>query len=105
MATAQWRPDRTEVLSPPPGPLTNLTIRAGDTATINIPMIGIVDSAGWRIIANYKQYYVRSFEMGGTAWVWLDSAPRHFPKAQITRIARRLARHPGPAPPPPLLPP
>src|SRR5260370_19365567 len=99
MATAQWRPDRTEVLSPPPGPLTNLTIRAGDTATINLPMIGIVDSAGWRIIANYKQYYVRSFEIGGTAWVWLVSAPWHFHKGKLTRIARGIARAPGPATP------
>jgi multidrug efflux system membrane fusion protein len=97
MATAQWQLDRTEVLSPTSGPITNLTIRAGDTATINIPMIGIVDSAGWRIIANYKQYYVRSFDIGGTAWVWLDSAPWHFHKARITGIARGIARDPGQA--------
>src|SRR5260370_24758511 len=71
MATAQWQLDRTEVLSPTSGPITNLTIRAGDTATINLPMIGIVDSAGWRIIANYKQYYIRSFQIARTAWAWL----------------------------------
>ncbi len=94
LATAQWQLDRTEVPSPTSGPITNLTIRAGDTATINIPMIGIVDSEGWRIIANYKQYYVRSFEIGGTAWVWLDSAPWHFHKARITGIARGIARSP-----------
>ncbi len=95
LATAQWQLDRTEVPSPTSGPITNLTIRAGDTATINVPMIGIVDSQGWRIIANYKQYDVRSFEMGGTAWVWLDSAPWHFHKAKITGVARGISRSPG----------
>ena len=94
LATAQWQLDRTEVPSPTSGPITNLTIRAGDTATINVPMIGIVDSDGWRIMANYKQYYIRSFEVGGTAWVWLDSAPWHFHKAKITGIARGISRNP-----------
>ena len=75
MATAQWRLSRTEIVSPVNGTITNLTTRPGDTATVNIPMIGIVDADAWRIMANYKQYYVRSFEVGGEAWVWLDSAP------------------------------
>jgi multidrug efflux system membrane fusion protein len=95
MATAQWNLDRTDVVSPTSGPITNLTVRAGDTATINIPMIGIVDAEAWRIMANYKQYYIRSFEVGGTAWVWLDSAPWHFYRAKITGIARGISRDPG----------
>jgi len=96
MATAQWNLDRTDVVSPTSGPITNLTVRAGDTATINIPMIGIVDAEAWRIMANYKQYDIRSFEVGGTAWVWLDSAPWHFYRAKITGIARGISRDPGP---------
>jgi multidrug efflux system membrane fusion protein len=57
-------------------------------------MIGIVDADAWRIMANYKQYYVRSFEVGGEAWVWLDSAPWHFYRARITGIARGFSRDP-----------
>ncbi len=94
MATAQWRLSRTEIVSPVNGSITNLTIRPGDTATVNIPMIGIVDADAWRIMANYKQYYVRSFEVGGEAWVWLDSAPWHFYRAKITGIARGFSRDP-----------
>ncbi|MGZ5911035.1 MAG: HlyD family secretion protein [Reyranella sp.] len=94
MATAQWRLSRTEIVSPVNGTITNLTLRPGDTATVNIPMIGIVDSDAWRIMANYKQYYVRSFEVGGEAWVWLDSAPWHFYRAKITGIARGFSRDP-----------
>jgi multidrug efflux system membrane fusion protein len=94
MATAEWKLSRTDVLSPTDGTITNLTTRAGDTATVNIPMIGIVDANAWRVIANYKQYYVRSFEVGDTAWVWLDSAPWRFYRARITGIARGFSRDP-----------
>jgi len=94
LASAQWNLDRTDVVSPTDGTITNLTLRVGDTGTINIPMIGIVDANAWRIMANYKQYYVRSFEIGETAWVWLDSAPWHFHRAKITGIARGFSRDP-----------
>ena len=94
MATAEWKLSRTDVVSPTHGTITNLTTRAGDTATVNIPMIGIVDANAWRVIANYKQYYVRSFEVGDTAWVWLDSAPWRFYRGRITGIARGFSRDP-----------
>lgn len=94
MALAEWRLSRTEVLAPTDGAITNLTLRTGDTATVNVPMIGIVDAHGWRVIANYKQYYVRSFEIGGTAWVWLDSAPWKLHRAKITGVARGFSRNP-----------
>ena len=50
----------------------------------------------WRIIANYKQDYIRSFEIGGTAWVWLDSAPWQLHRARITGIARGISRQKEP---------
>ncbi|MDB5487247.1 MAG: hypothetical protein JWQ58_962 [Reyranella sp.] len=95
LASAQWNLDRTVVHAPNNGPITNLTVRKGDMATINVPIIGIVDSDAWRIMANYKQYYIRDFKVGDTAWVWLDSAPWHFHKARITGIARGFSRDPG----------
>jgi multidrug efflux system membrane fusion protein len=96
MATAQWKLGKTEIVAPTDGTITNLTVRVGDTGTANIPLIGIVDASGWRIIANYKQYYVRSFKDGGEAWVWLDSSPWHFHKAKITGVARGFSRDPQP---------
>ena len=94
-ATAQWNLDQTDVVSPADGAITNLTVQPGDTATINIPMIGIVDAHAWRIMANYKQDYVRSFTIGSEAWVWLDSQPFVFHRARITGIARGISRDPG----------
>ncbi|WP_295142541.1 HlyD family secretion protein [uncultured Reyranella sp.] len=95
LASAQWNLDRTVVHAPNNGAITNLTLRKGDMATINVPNVGIVDSDAWRIMANYKQYYIRDFKVGDTAWVWLDSAPWHFHKGRITGIARGFSRNPG----------
>jgi membrane fusion protein, multidrug efflux system len=94
MATAQWRLSKTQIVAPADGAITNLTVRVGDTGTVNIPLIGIVDANAWRIMANYKQYYVRSFKIGGEAWVWLDSAPWRLHRAKITGIARGFSRDP-----------
>jgi multidrug efflux system membrane fusion protein len=95
LASAQWNLDRTVVHAPNNGAITNLTLRRGDMATTGVPLIGIVDSDAWRIMANYKQYYIRDFKIGDTAWVWLDSSPWHFHKGRITGIARGFSRNPG----------
>ncbi len=93
-ATALWKLSKTDVNAPADGWINNLTVRIGDTATVSIPNIGIVDAHAWRIIANYKEYYVRPFTIDGTAWVWLDSDPWKFHKARITGIARGFSRDP-----------
>ncbi len=92
LATAQWALDRTELVAPVNGAIVNLSVRPGDTGTANMPLIGIVDDAGWRIVANYKQSYVDDFEIGGTAWVWLDSSPGRLHRARIAGIARGISR-------------
>ena len=93
-ATAEWRLSRTDVNAPTDGWVTNLTVRVGDMATTALPNVGIVDAHAWRIIANYKEYYIRPLEIGGEAWVWLDSEPWKLHKAKITGIARGFSRNP-----------
>jgi multidrug efflux system membrane fusion protein len=93
-ATAEWKLGKTDVLAPADGWINNLTIRIGDTGTVSLPNIGIVDAHAWRVIANYKEYYIRPLTLGGTAWVWLDSDPWKFHKARITGIARGISRDP-----------
>jgi multidrug efflux system membrane fusion protein len=92
MAFAQWQLARTHVAAPADGTINNLTVRAGDTATENTPLIGIIDAHAWRVIANYKQDYLRNFTIGGTAWVWLDSHPWHMFRARIASIGRGISR-------------
>jgi multidrug efflux system membrane fusion protein len=95
LATAQWQLARTRLLAPTRGTITNLTIRAGDTARADVPLIGIVDASAWRIVANYKQSFIRGFTPGDLAWVWLDSQPWHLHKAKVVGIARGINRDPA----------
>jgi multidrug efflux system membrane fusion protein len=92
LGTRQWALDRTEVLAPVDGTINNLTTRVGDTARAEVALIGIVDAHAWRVIANYKQDYIRRFAAGGTGWVWLDSAPWHLHRARIQGIGRAINR-------------
>jgi multidrug efflux system membrane fusion protein len=97
MAIAQWRLARTRLVAPTDGTINNLTVRVGDTATADQPLIGIVDAHAWRIVANYKQSFIPSLREGGTAWVWLDATPWHVRRARIAGIARAISRDPAPA--------
>jgi multidrug efflux system membrane fusion protein len=94
LAIAQWRLDRTKILAPADGTINNLTLRVGDMARASEPLIGVVDAHAWRIIANYKQYFIAGFVVGGTAWVWLDSHPWHFYRGRIAGIGRGISRSP-----------
>ena len=92
LATAQWRLERTEIRALADGTINNLTVRVGDTARAEVPLIGVVDAAAWRIVANYKQDYLRYFRVGGAAWVWLDSHPWQLHRARIVGVARAINR-------------
>lgn len=92
LATAEWRLSQTQLYAPVDGTINNLTVRVGDPAQANEPLIGIVDANAFRIIANYKQSYIRQFQAGGTGWVWLDSRPWHIYRARIEGIARGISR-------------
>ncbi len=94
LATVEWQLGRTRLVAPTTGTITNLTVRVGDTAQADVPLIGIVDAQAWRIIANYKQSYIRGFAVGDAAWVWLDSQPWHLHRARVAGIARGINREP-----------
>jgi multidrug efflux system membrane fusion protein len=96
LALAEWQLARTKLTAPASGTVTSLTLRAGDTAQADVPLIGIVDAGAWRIVANYKESYIRGFAVGDTAWVWLDSSPWHLRRAKVTGIARGISREPAP---------
>jgi multidrug efflux system membrane fusion protein len=70
-------------------------LQPGDQARIDEPLIGIVDANAWRVIANYKQSYLPLFQVGRTAWVWLDSHPWRFYRGRIVGIARGISRTEG----------
>jgi membrane fusion protein, multidrug efflux system len=96
LATAEWQLARTKLVAPVSGAVTNLTVRPGDTAQVDVPLVGIVDAGAFRIIANYKQSFIRAFSPGSSAWVWLDSEPWHLHRARVSGIARGISREPSP---------
>ena len=91
----QWALQHTVIRAPADGTVNNLDLHVGDTAQANTPLIGIISATAWRVIANYKQSYLRDLHPGGTAWVWLDADPWHFHKARIRGIGRGIARQEG----------
>jgi membrane fusion protein, multidrug efflux system len=95
LASAEWRLARTKILAPVDGTINNLNVQVGDTAEADRPLIGIVASSGWRVIANYKQSYLSSLHPGATAWIWLDAHPWHFYRGRIRSIGRGIDRERG----------
>jgi len=95
IAVVQWQLEQTRLLAPTDGTITNLTLRVGDQAVENTPLIGLVDAHAWRIFANYKESVIRHMQVGHTAWVWLDAYPWHIHRATIQGIARGISRVQG----------
>jgi membrane fusion protein, multidrug efflux system len=96
IAYLQWQLDQTRIVAPTDGTITNLTLRVGDQAVANEPLVGLVDAHAWRVFANYKEGVIRHFRVGQRAWVWLDMYPWHFRRAVIQGIARGISRSQGP---------
>lgn len=96
IAYLKWQLDQTRLLAPTDGTITHLTLRVGDQAVANQPLLGLVDAHAWRIIANYKEGVIRHMQVGKPAWVWLDAYPWHFHRAVIQGIARGISRRQTP---------
>jgi membrane fusion protein, multidrug efflux system len=91
-----WQLAQTKVFAPTDGTINNLTLRVGDQAVANQPLIGMIDAHAWRIIANYKESVIRHMPVGHAAWVWLDAYPWHIHRAFIQGIARGISRRQTP---------
>jgi multidrug efflux system membrane fusion protein len=92
---AEWRLSRTRVVAPVDGYVTHLTIQPGDMVSPSRAAVALVDGNAWRIVANYKEYYLRHLLPNHTAWVWLDSNPWHLYRARIQGIAHGIRRQQG----------
>jgi membrane fusion protein, multidrug efflux system len=96
LALAEWQLARTRLTAPTRGTVTSLSLRVGDTAQTGVPLIGIVDASAFRIVANYKESFIRGFAVGSTAFVSLDSNPWRLHRARVSGIARGISRDPAP---------
>ncbi|MGY5809734.1 HlyD family secretion protein [Rhizobium sp. LEGMi198b] len=94
LALAEWQLSQAEIRAPVDGTVNNLSLSVGDTASAGKALVGIVDAAGWRIVANYKENYIRKLEPGKAAWVWLDTHPWRLYRARIEGVSRGISRGP-----------
>jgi multidrug efflux system membrane fusion protein len=92
-ALAQWRFTRTRVFAPVAGRITHFNIRRGDSAQAGKPLVALVASNSWYVTANYKEGVLRHLKTGRIGWVWLDTHPFHFYRAEIEGIAAAVNRH------------
>jgi multidrug resistance efflux pump len=92
---AEWRLSRTKVVAPVDGYVTHLAVQAGDMVSPSQAAVAVVDGNAWRVVANYKEYYLRHLRIGGLAWIWLDSHPWHIYRARIQGLAHGISRQPG----------
>jgi multidrug resistance efflux pump len=92
---AEWRLSRTKVVAPVDGYVTHLAVQSGDMVSTSQAAVAIVDGNAWRVVANYKEYYLRHLRPGGLAWIWLDSHPWHLYRARIQGIAHGISRQSG----------
>lgn len=92
---AEWRLSRTKVVAPVDGYVTHLAVQTGDMVSPSQAAVAIVDGNAWRVVANYKEYYLRHLHPGGLAWIWLDSHPWHLYRARIQGLAHGISRQQG----------
>jgi multidrug efflux system membrane fusion protein len=90
---AAWRLARTRVMAPVDGRVTHFTLLPGDSAVADQPLVALVAAHSWFVIANYKEGVLRHLKPGARAWIWLDTHPFHFYRAQIQGTTQGIDRN------------
>jgi multidrug efflux system membrane fusion protein len=91
-ALAAWRLSHTRVFAPVEGRITHFTLLPGDTAISGTPLVALVASRAWFVVANYKEGVIRHLKPGALGWVWLDTHPFHLYRARIQGVAGGIDR-------------
>jgi multidrug resistance efflux pump len=91
-ALAEWRLGHTRVFAPVAGRITHFSLLPGDTAIAGTPLVALVASHGWYVVANYKEGVIRHLKPGALGWVWLDTHPFRLYRARIQGVAGGIDR-------------
>lgn len=92
---AQYYLDRTVLTAPADGYVTNLRLYAGDYANEGDPVLGLVETGTFRIMANYREDLLRHIRPGMTVWVLMDAHPWTPVRGTVDGLYRGVARHEG----------
>ena len=92
---AQLNLDFTKVWAPTDGYVTNLQLRAGDSAVANQPMLALIDADSFYVQAFFRETFVGSFQKGDRAVVTLMSYPDTPLQARVDSIGWGIAQQNG----------
>jgi multidrug resistance efflux pump len=73
--TAQYQLAQTRVVAPSDGIITNLQLAVGAYAQIGVPVMTLVDTSEWRMVANFPQNALSRIAPGQPAELSLDMYP------------------------------
>ena len=85
----------TKVRAPTDGYVTNLQLRAGDSAVANQPMLALIDADSFYVQAFFRETFVGSFQKGDRAVVTLMSYPDTPLQARVDSIGWGIAQQNG----------
>jgi membrane fusion protein, multidrug efflux system len=95
VAKAKYELTRTQVRSPVSGRVAPFQVRAGSFLEAGKPVLAIVKSDHWRIVANLSERHLSGLEPGHQVWFSLGSDPWRIHRGRIRSIAPGIARSPN----------
>jgi membrane fusion protein, multidrug efflux system len=92
VAKANYELARTQVRSPVSGRIAPFQVRAGSFLEAGKPVLAIVKSDQWRIVANLSERHLSGLEPGHQVWFSIGSDPWRIHQGRIRSIAPGIAR-------------
>jgi multidrug resistance efflux pump len=89
LASAQLNLDRTDVLAPADGYVTNLETRIGDYATTGTPVLAVIDRHSYWVYGYFEETKLPDVHVGDTVDIRLMSGGPHL-KGTVDSIARGI---------------
>jgi membrane fusion protein, multidrug efflux system len=93
---AQYEANHTVLYAPVDGFVTALNIKPGDYAKVGDPLMAVVSDVDWRILANYREQFVRHIQPGQKVIVHLDNYPWRLFAGVVQGVAHGVSRDPAP---------
>ena len=92
---AQQNLNFTKVLAPEDGYITNLQLRAGDSAVTNQPIVAVIESKTFYVEAFFRETFVGDIEVGNRAVVTLMGYPDTPLQGRVESIGWGIAQQNG----------
>lgn len=93
---AKYDASHTVLRAPVSGFVTALDIKPGDYAKVGQSIMAVVSDQDWRVMANYREQFLRHIKPGQRVLVLLDSHPWQLLEGTVQGVAKGVSRSPVP---------